>query len=98
MTSRLEQTVSSRRKEGHDFFMNSSCSYYPCHQGATDLFNCLFCFCPMYYMICLGEPEYIDIGGKTVKDCSGCCYPHSPENYENIIEYLKLAAFLGGPY
>ncbi|RMG06097.1 MAG: metal-binding protein [Nitrospirae bacterium] len=75
---------------GHDFFENPECRYFPCHQGDIEDFNCLFCFCPMYHIECLGEPGYIEIKGKLVKDCSRCLYPHRPENYETIIEYLRL--------
>lgn len=44
----------------------------------------------MYYTLCLGTPEYIDIKGRIIKDCSGCDFPHDPDNYPVIIEFLKL--------
>ncbi len=47
----------------------------------------------MYYTLCLGTPEYseyIDIKDSIIKDCSGCDFPHDPDNYPVIIEFLKL--------
>jgi Zn-finger protein len=83
--------VEKREKEASSkFFKNRTCEYYPCHETEREDFNCLFCFCPMYYAICLGEPKYIDLNGALIKDCSGCDYPHEPENYESILEYLTL--------
>jgi len=71
------------------FFRNEQCEYFPCHDTGTDGFNCLFCYCPMYYGYCPGTHEYVQAGGALIKDCSGCDYPHRPENYEAIVEYLK---------
>lgn len=66
------------------FFAHRDCEFFPCHPGADPgRFNCLFCYCPLY---CLGK----DCGGSFtllengVKDCSGCLYPHLPENYDGI--------------
>jgi len=74
------------------YFTNRECEYYPCHRDMEgDGFNCLFCYCPMYYSICLGEPVYRQIHGALIKDCSGCGYPHRPENYGTIVEYLRLS-------
>ncbi|UCG79340.1 MAG: metal-binding protein [Nitrospirota bacterium] len=80
----------SKRKGSHQFFENRDCEYYPCHDSGLQQINCLFCFCPMYYAICLGEPEYMIVGGSTIKDCSSCDYPHKPENYKMMLEYLTL--------
>lgn len=71
------------------FFANTACQYYPCHKGLQD-FNCLFCYCPFYLREkCPGAPEFLDIRGRIVKDCSRCAFPHRPENYDAIIEWIK---------
>ena len=29
------------------YYKNEKCPYFPCHAKAgTDVFNCLFCYCP----------------------------------------------------
>lgn len=74
------------------YFKNEKCEYYPCHQGMEDCdFNCLFCYCPMnQYEDCLGMPEYITTSaGTVIKDCSGCTYPHEPQNYDHMMEFLS---------
>lgn len=71
------------------FFANKECEYYPCHEGIEDM-NCMFCYCPLNGMEpCPGTPEYIEIKGKRVKDCSNCLFPHMPENYDTIIRLLS---------
>jgi Zn-finger protein len=27
--------------------------------------------------------------GRQIKDCSNCTYPHDPENYAAVVEFLK---------
>ena len=71
------------------FFANKSCRYYPCHEG-TDHINCLFCFCPMYFLdACPGSPTYINKEGRIIKNCTGCTYPHQPENYETVMKVIS---------
>ena len=71
------------------FFANTACKYYPCHEGVEE-FNCLFCYCPLNAMEhCPGHPHFIEVKGKIIKDCMGCNFPHKPENYDIIIEFLK---------
>ena len=71
------------------FFENKECEYFPCHQGLEN-FNCLFCYCPMYWKNdCPGNPQYIEKNGKPLKVCTDCTFPHQPQNYEAIIEHLK---------
>ena len=71
------------------FFENKECEYFPCHQGLEN-FNCLFCYCPMYWKDdCPGNPQYIEKNGKPLKVCTNCTFPHQPQNYEAIIERLK---------
>ena len=73
----------------YDFFQNTGCEYFPCHEGANpETFSCLFCYCPLY---CLGER----CGGKFVytengiKDCSNCQIPHRRENYNLICDKME---------
>lgn len=79
-------------KNSYKYFNNKECQYYPCHKGInSDAFNCLFCYCPLNpYENCPGTPQYIISGsGRKIKDCSQCTFPHNPENYELIMEFLK---------
>lgn len=70
------------------FFCNKACAYYPCHEGLEEI-NCLFCYCPLHSLPhCPGTPRFIDVGSKTIKDCSGCTFPHKPENYEKVLACL----------
>lgn len=76
-------------ENSYRYFENKECQYFPCHKKDGD-FNCMFCYCPMYRLEkCPGTPSYIDIKGKTIKDCSNCTFPHEPENYDAIMEKLK---------
>ena len=79
-------------KNSSRFFCNKECEYFPCHEGIDlDQFNCLFCYCPMNcYEDCLGNPKYFrGKDGQMKKDCTECDFPHKPENYDRIIEFLK---------
>ena len=71
------------------FFENKECEYYPCHKGIEEM-NCLFCYCPLNALEhCPGTPEYIEVNGKRIKDCSNCTFPHKAENYDVIIKLLS---------
>ncbi len=74
----------------HRFFSNVSCRYFPCHSAPEkELFNCLFCYCPLY---ALGEKcggSFKRSGPKRKKDCTGCELPHRPEYYDVIVTKLK---------
>ena len=73
----------------HAFYTNRSCKYFPCHRGADpDSFNCLFCYCPLYFLgeNCGGNFRYTQ---KGIKDCTGCLVPHRRENYARILEKLR---------
>lgn len=77
------------RQPSHAFFCNTACEYYPCHEGIEEI-NCLLCFCPLYTQAhCPGTPAYIESGGKRIKDCSACTFPHRAENYDKVIACLK---------
>lgn len=76
-------------KNSSRFFANRECEYYPCHQGIEEM-NCLFCFCPFYLREkCPGKPRYFEKNGKKIKDCTACTFPHQPESYDVIIEWLR---------
>lgn len=76
-------------KNSYKFFANKECEYYPCHKGLND-FNCMFCYCPFYRdEKCLGNPKYINVKDKRIKDCSDCLFPHIPKNYDKIIEEIS---------
>ena len=60
-------------------FTNKECEYYPCHCIANQ--NCLFCYCPLYFMEdCGGTPQF----HKGIKDCSDCILPHDEDSFENV--------------
>jgi len=84
------------QKASFQYFENRECKYYPCHNMGISGFNCLFCYCPMYFAICPGTPEYIEIRGTTVKSCFDCEYPHRLENYQAIMEYIAKMLKEGG--
>lgn len=76
-------------ENSYRFFENRGCQYFPCHKGVKD-FNCLFCYCPLYAREkCPGNPKYIEVGEKKIKECSDCTFPHQPENYDVIMHILK---------
>ena len=76
-------------KHSSRFFENKECEYFPCHK-LEGPFNCLFCYCPLIAIEnCFGNPKYIMVNGKEIKDCSNCTVPHKPENYDKIIEILS---------
>ena len=71
----------------HRYFCNDRCQYFPCHQGlAPHEFNCLFCFCPLYFLTACGGNHTWRQG---VKDCSACLKPHRPGGYDQIMAQLR---------
>ena len=65
-------------------FSNTKCEYYPCHGLKNQ--NCLFCFCPLYFVEnCGGNPKY----HKGVKDCSDCIANHDENSYEHVMKILN---------
>jgi Zn-finger protein len=75
--------------ENFKHFQNTACEYFPCHKGVDPAaFNCLFCYCPLFFLAdCGGNPAWRGL----VKDCSGCSLPHAPGGYEAIQKRLGLA-------
>ncbi len=80
-------------KNSYCFFSNKECKYFPCHNGLEE-FNCLFCYCPLYFIKdCGGNFKILDNG---VKDCSDCIIPHTPGGYKIILEKLaKYSKYCG---
>ena len=71
------------------FYQNKDCKYFPCHEtDNVDNFNCLFCYCPLYFMgdKCGGNFKLTATGKK---NCEGCTRPHDMEAYDEIISLLK---------
>ena len=83
--------------EPHRFYQNKGCKYFPCHELKESdlskaLFNCMFCYCPLYALgkDCGGNYKIIKSKeGKLIKDCSDCVLPHRPEMYEYINQKLS---------
>lgn len=77
-------------KNSYRFFANKDCKYYPCHQGLED-FNCQFCYCPFYLKeVCPGAPTFWKKeDGTIIKDCTDCNFPHRPESYDVINDWIR---------
>ncbi len=76
-------------ENSYRFFENRECKYFPCHKEPEE-FNCLFCYCPLYFMEeCPGDAKYIEKDGRCIRDCSDCTFPHCAENYDVVIELLR---------
>lgn len=66
---------------------NKECEFFPCHN--TNNLNCLFCFCPLYYLNCEGNYTMTRNG---IKDCSNCMIPHVENGYDYIINKIIEAS------
>ena len=76
------------KMNSYKYFENRECQYYPCHK--MERINCLFCYCPLNHLEnCPGNPSYIEVNGKLIKDCSECTFPHEADNYEVIMNFLS---------
>ncbi|UIJ37768.1 cysteine-rich small domain-containing protein [Desulfobaculum bizertense] len=74
-------------KHSFKFFANKDCRYYPCHKTADpEHFNCLFCFCPLYFLDDCGGNYKMTRG---VKDCTDCTLPHDKGGYAHVLKRLK---------
>lgn len=75
--------------ENYKRVQNRACEYFPCHKGADpDSFNCLFCYCPLYFLAdCGGTPAWRGL----VKDCTPCALPHGPGGWEHVQKRLGQA-------
>ncbi len=74
----MQDDEKSTHNGHYRFVQNTKCEYFPCHKVLdTEEFNCLFCFCPLYWKD--------DCGGKYkllegFKDCSDCSFPPKKKN------------------
>ena len=41
------------------------------------------------YDDCPGTGIYVEKNGRRVKVCTDCDFPHKPENYEEVVGFLK---------
>ncbi|WP_029893588.1 cysteine-rich small domain-containing protein [Desulfohalovibrio reitneri] len=74
-------------QHSHRFFSNRDCQYFPCHANCDpEAFNCLFCFCPLYFIDCGGDFRLTENG---LKDCTPCAIPHCPDGYDHVLAKLK---------
>jgi len=77
-------------QQGSRFFANRACAYFPCHQGADAAdFNCLFCYCPLYFLEDCGGDFRLSRG---IKDCTACLRPHRSGGYDEILTRLRQEA------
>ena len=65
-------------------FENKQCEFFPCHQlpkradGTTRTFNCLNCWCGLYFLECPGPYKvFEDANGLKRKDCTDCYLNHN---------------------
>lgn len=72
----------------YPFVQNIACEFFPCHPVDKMLFNCLFCYCPLYCLgdQCGGQFSYTEQG---IKDCSACTFPHQKNNYMEVIKRIS---------
>lgn len=69
-------------ENSYRFYNNKDCEYLPCHNVQDiDNFNCMFCYCPLYFLEECGG-NYKNTHG--IKDCSNCIIPHRPNGYDYI--------------
>ena len=88
MRAKQTKDKTRRLKASFKYFENRDCKYFPCHKMDIQDFNCLFCFCPLYFAICPGTPRYKESKGLMFKSCTHCDFPHRPENYKEIMDCL----------
>ena len=74
-------------KNSYKFFRNIDCKYFPCHKVSDNReFNCMFCYCPLYFLEdCGGNYEV----KSNIKSCINCNIPHTNNGYEYIMKKIK---------
>lgn len=74
-------------ENSYRFYCNKACSYFPCHKVENEEeFNCMFCYCPLYFLEECGGNYTINTG---MKDCTNCIIPHRPNGYDYINKKIK---------
>lgn len=72
--------------DNYKFFQHKQCEYFPCHKiKNTEKFNCLFCYCPLYFLEDCGGNCKLNNG---IKDCTNCFIPHSENGYNYIVNKI----------
>ena len=47
----------------YKFFQHRDCEFFPCHPTPDpDGFNCLMCYCPLYFLDCGGNYTFTEKG------------------------------------
>lgn len=83
--------------ENYKFNPHHSCEFFPCHQGVDkEVFNCLFCYCPLYLLgdECGGDYKV----NHGVKDCSECTKTHDENAYEYVMSKMKEVISRGSAF
>jgi hypothetical protein len=58
----------------YQIYTNKECEFFPCHKGIKDEeFNCMFCYCPLYFIEC---PVNVPLLSNGLKDCMECTATH----------------------
>lgn len=85
------------KSENYKFFQNNECEYFPCHKTIDKvIFNCLFCYCPLYML--KGDCGGNFIKNHNIKDCTNCLLPHSKDSYERIMLKMKEVVKRGSDF
>ena len=87
LKKRIEERFNINNIKKCHFYQHTSCPYFPCHKGVSkEVFNCKFCYCPLYLIPeCGGNYIILENG---IKDCSYCSIPHTPNGYKYILKVL----------
>ena len=67
----------------YKIFTNKDCEAFPCHEIDDKKFNCLFCYCPLYFIECPGSYKLLKNG---LKDCMECAIPHKGDRAWNVMQ------------
>ena len=74
-------------ENSYKFYQNRDCQFFPCHTDIDeDSFNCLFCYCPVYFVQCPGDFRRLEDGRK---DCMGCTLNHEPRFWDMVQSMMK---------
>jgi Zn-finger protein len=87
----MNHNKESWQGKAYAFFNHKECEAFPCHEtDSPENFNCLFCYCPLYFCGDQCGGNFIRLAGG-VKSCEACLIPHKKENYGYIVEQLRKA-------
>ncbi len=81
----------------YKFNQNLKCEFFPCHKGLEkDVFNCLFCYCPISLLGDACGGDYKTKNG--IKDCSDCTKPHDSDGYAFVMGHMKTIIAKGSAF